>query len=107
MRSVLSIALVLLGCGSSSSSPCAGVGNSNCASGFACVSSRACVPPDDATSQLQDLLNQIVQHGGASCNPPSIQPGVNSPPNLLNEITQACAQYEKGLSTVCPGNMCP
>jgi hypothetical protein len=100
--------LILLGCGSSSSSsPCAGVEDSTCPSGFACAHSRACVPPDDATSQLQDLFVQIAEHGGASCNPVSLEPGVNSTPTLENEITQACAQYEKGLSTVCPGNLCP
>ncbi len=111
MRSVLSMTfLVLLGCGSSSSSsPCAGVENSSCASGFACASGGACVPPDNGTSQLQDISNQIAAHGGASCNPPALQMGVqnNGTPPLLDQITQACAQYEAGLATVCPANMCP
>jgi hypothetical protein len=107
MRSLLSMAfLVLVGCSSSSSSsPCAGVEKSSCASGFACASGGACVPPGNATSQLQMLSDEIAQHGGTSCNPPALQPGI--PSTTLNEITQACAQYEAGLSTVCPANMCP
>jgi hypothetical protein len=109
MRSVFSVVfLVVLGCGSSSSSsssPCAGVESSSCTSGFACASSKACVPPDNATSQLQSTQNQIAEHGGTSCNPVTFQNGL--PPAVQNQITQACAQYESDLSTVCPANMCP
>ncbi len=107
MRSVFSTAfLLLLGCGSSSSSsPCAGVEKSSCASGFACAGGGACVPPDNATSQTQMISNEIAAHGGTSCSPPTLQPGI--PSTTLNEIKQACAEYEADLSTVCPANMCP
>ncbi len=64
--------------------------------GSAAVAITMLASKHTAQNKANDTAAEIAAHGGASCSPPALQPGVQNSgmPPLLDQISEACSQYQ-------------